>query len=79
MREEELQLIDEASRAPCSMSSGHVPAGENFLQPAATRIGAPPRWKFGLVGKNYLPPGPTYTYRAQRGLQPSKANHTADA
>jgi hypothetical protein len=35
-----------------------LPTRENFLQPAAARIGAPPRSKFGVVGKKLPAPRP---------------------
>jgi hypothetical protein len=60
-----------------SGAKGTCPTGENFLQPAAAKVGAPPRWNFGWSEKNTCPPGPCYPYRdggrVQRDLPPSKA------
>ena len=41
------------------------PAGQNFLQPAAAKVEAPPRWKWGGQKRNYLPPRPHCPFRRQ--------------
>jgi hypothetical protein len=37
-------------------SQADMSAGEDFFQPAAAKVGVPPRWKWGGRKRNYLPP-----------------------